>query len=77
MKLSIIYHIEFPGAYLRELLYKSVNTLSEYIKSRKKLPTELLFEAFEFDELFVEDTIDKFIDDDSLDEFEELKWQIR
>jgi hypothetical protein len=72
-----IFNIEFPGKYLRELLYKSLNTLSSYIKTRKKLPAELLLEATDSEEMFEGKAIELYLDDDSLDEFEEVKWQIR
>jgi len=70
-----IYNIQFPGKYLRNILDNSVNTLSNYLKSKEELPIDLFNEVYNYEDVLEGDAL-KYLDNESIEEFEEVKWQI-
>ncbi len=68
--------IEFPAKYLKKLLVKSLETYIGELRSVKKFPLDLFNEMFDIEEIFDGDALD-YLDDDTLDVFEEVPWKLR
>ncbi len=71
-----IYNIQFPGKFLRQILSNSLNTFSNYLKSKKSLPLDLFTEVYNIDEVATENVF-KYLDHSSLNQFEDVKWQVK
>ncbi len=72
-----IYHIQFPGKYLENLLEKCLNTFSNHLLTKKVLPWEIYNSMFSFEETMKSNSLIDFLDDNSMDEFEDVHWQLR
>jgi hypothetical protein len=72
----VVFHIQFPGRYLRNLLETCLNTFIKHLLSMKKFPFELFSSIFSSDE-FENNKVWDYLIEDSMDEFEDVKWQLR
>jgi hypothetical protein len=73
---GVVFQLEFPGIYLRNLLLKCLDTFQQHLLSKKKAPIELFNVMYTFEEILQGDAID-YLDDDALEEFEDVRWKLR
>jgi hypothetical protein len=73
---EVVLQIAFPGKYLRDLLAKCLETYTNHIIVKKNLPSDLFNSMFSMEEILESDVID-YLEEDSLDEFEDVRWHLK
>ena len=75
---GLVFNIEFPALYLKKLLEKTLYTYTKELKSNKKIPSDLFFDIYTMDDILNDnEKIMDFLDEKTMDEFEDVKWQIK